>query len=124
MWYVFFFFFSSRRRHTRCSRDWSSDVCSSDLTAAISCPAARSASRLGTAKSGVPMKARRSLVMVRGVETQDAPVACPTRPSRRALRALLSTRINDEPHPEEARSAVSKDEWENATTFAEIAACG
>src|SRR5687768_17707320 len=30
--YSFFFFFSSRRRHTRCSRDWSSDVCSSDLT--------------------------------------------------------------------------------------------
>src|SRR2546422_4414660 len=28
------FFFSSRRRHTRCSRDWSSDVCSSDLYAA------------------------------------------------------------------------------------------
>src|SRR5687768_18603767 len=28
---LFFFFFSSRRRHTRCSRDWSSDVCSSDL---------------------------------------------------------------------------------------------
>src|SRR2546429_670357 len=28
--YVFIFFFSSRRRHTRCSRDWSSDVCSSD----------------------------------------------------------------------------------------------
>src|SRR2546429_3083811 len=27
------FFFSSRRRHTRCSRDWSSDVCSSDLNA-------------------------------------------------------------------------------------------
>ena len=28
---VFFFFFSSRRRHTRLVRDWSSDVCSSDL---------------------------------------------------------------------------------------------
>src|SRR5690606_40351998 len=27
------FFFSSRRRHTRFSRDWSSDVCSSDLEA-------------------------------------------------------------------------------------------
>src|SRR2546429_6674719 len=27
----FYFFFSSRRRHTRCSRDWSSDVCSSDI---------------------------------------------------------------------------------------------
>src|SRR3712207_4034883 len=29
-----FFFFSSRRRHTRYCRDWSSDVCSSDLGAA------------------------------------------------------------------------------------------
>src|SRR5690606_3054532 len=29
--FVFCFFFSSRRRHTRFSRDWSSDVCSSDL---------------------------------------------------------------------------------------------
>src|SRR5690606_30570777 len=27
----FWFFFKSRRRHTRFSRDWSSDVCSSDL---------------------------------------------------------------------------------------------
>src|SRR3712207_9023303 len=30
-----FFFFSSRRRHTRYWRDWSSDVCSSDLTAGV-----------------------------------------------------------------------------------------
>src|SRR2546422_2257331 len=30
--FLCFFFFSSRRRHTRCSRDWSSDVCSSDLS--------------------------------------------------------------------------------------------
>src|SRR5207253_6989630 len=29
--YVILFFFSSRRRHTRWPRDWSSDVCSSDL---------------------------------------------------------------------------------------------
>src|SRR5207249_8376629 len=29
--YLCFFFFSSRRRHTRSKRDWSSDVCSSDL---------------------------------------------------------------------------------------------
>src|SRR5699024_11865005 len=28
-----YFFFSSRRRHTRSKRDWSSDVCSSDLIA-------------------------------------------------------------------------------------------
>src|SRR2546422_5438325 len=32
---LIFFFFSSRRRHTRCSRDWSSDVCSSDLSNAF-----------------------------------------------------------------------------------------
>src|SRR6266498_5005418 len=38
VWLIFFmvlikmfFFFSSRRRHTRCGRDWNSDVCSSDL---------------------------------------------------------------------------------------------
>src|SRR6266542_5539524 len=29
------FFFSSRRRHTRCYRDWSSDVCSSDLGSSV-----------------------------------------------------------------------------------------
>src|SRR3989454_12646181 len=32
---MFFFFFSSRRRHTRLQGDWSSDVCSSDLLAAM-----------------------------------------------------------------------------------------
>src|SRR5204863_2414263 len=31
----FFFFFSSRRRHTRSLRDWSSDVCSSDLSCSM-----------------------------------------------------------------------------------------
>src|SRR5258705_13421857 len=34
----FFFFFSSRRRHTRCLSDWSSDVCSSDLTLVYAVP--------------------------------------------------------------------------------------
>src|SRR5437868_14514684 len=33
------FFFSSRRRHTRSKRDWSSDVCSSDLAIAHKFPA-------------------------------------------------------------------------------------
>src|SRR3712207_8059288 len=32
---MLFFFFSSRRRHTRYWRDWSSDVCSSDLNEAL-----------------------------------------------------------------------------------------
>src|SRR5687768_17706142 len=39
--FIFFFFFSSRRRHTRCSRDWSSDVCSSDLLAKEECAGER-----------------------------------------------------------------------------------
>src|SRR5690625_1270467 len=39
-----FFFFSSRRRHTRWPRDWSSDVCSSDLD--TGCQAALLAGRL------------------------------------------------------------------------------
>src|SRR5690625_5606569 len=34
-----FFFFSSRRRHTRWPRDWSSDVCSSDLLSVERCGA-------------------------------------------------------------------------------------
>src|SRR5206468_6989183 len=36
--FLFVFFFSSRRRHTRSDRDWSSDVCSSDLNTVKSRP--------------------------------------------------------------------------------------
>src|SRR5699024_11319485 len=39
------FFFSSRRRHTRSKRDWSSDVCSSDLDEGLS-PLVRKAVQL------------------------------------------------------------------------------
>src|SRR3712207_6604049 len=49
-WYVdcvVFFFFSSRRRHTRYWRDWSSDVCSSDLAAA-SCNFITTLASIGT----------------------------------------------------------------------------
>src|SRR6266550_6695235 len=41
------FFFSSRRRHTRCSRDWSSDVCSSDLVGAVADPGTTFANKNG-----------------------------------------------------------------------------
>src|SRR6266511_5737984 len=43
------FFFSSRRRHTSFSRDWSSDVCSSDLSSAASmlCSTRRRVGSLG-----------------------------------------------------------------------------
>src|SRR5690606_40475609 len=49
MMIIFFFFFSSRRRHTRFSRNWSSDVCSSDL---IQRP--NDLKRQGAAVSGAP----------------------------------------------------------------------
>src|SRR5687768_5845280 len=45
---LFFFFFSSRRRHTRCSRDWSSDVCSSDLGLRFLSPGVQSSGELLT----------------------------------------------------------------------------
>src|SRR5690606_40092818 len=51
------FFFSSRRRHTRFSRDWSSDVCSSDLPAAGGTAPAGGRGSRGRA-SGDPRKAK------------------------------------------------------------------
>src|SRR5438105_12658825 len=45
-----FFFFSSRRRHTRSTRDWSSDVCSSDLRQeALNLPAKQAQKSIETA---------------------------------------------------------------------------
>src|SRR5436309_4028937 len=43
------FFFSSRRRHTRFSRDWSSDVCSSDLKEEFDGPPERALAELADA---------------------------------------------------------------------------
>src|SRR2546422_4388220 len=66
---VVVFFFSSRRRHTRCSRDWSSDVCSSDLFVRRQCadlffsqsPAlSGSAGRLGRPRSSSPERGAES----------------------------------------------------------------
>src|SRR5699024_3503616 len=45
------FFFSSRRRHTRSKRDWSSDVCSSDLLRAACCWVAPSSRVLQSRRS-------------------------------------------------------------------------
>src|SRR5215510_3841710 len=50
---MFFFFFSSRRRHTRWPRDWSSDVCSSDLDPVLAQAAAK-ASRIVAIRSSPP----------------------------------------------------------------------
>src|SRR6266550_4519718 len=63
---MFFFFFSSRRRHTRCSRDWSSDVCSSDLAdRAVDVDAGR------TARERVEEEAVEAVAGELGAELED-----------------------------------------------------
>src|SRR5699024_11259156 len=59
----FFFFFSSRRRHTRSKRDWSSDVCSSDLkdwlnVIILSFPVAFRASLIAASLASAPLFAK------------------------------------------------------------------
>src|SRR2546430_9043063 len=73
---VVFFFFSSRRRHTRFDCDWSSDVCSSDLSSSPSLGRAALIAEHGNKQVG---DARRSHVAKRGellafdtIEQQDA----------------------------------------------------
>src|SRR5438128_3002223 len=60
-----YFFFSSRRRHTRCYRDWSSDVCSSDLAPGAA-PTARARSRavFGTHDVGLIARLRERALAV------------------------------------------------------------
>src|SRR5438105_5585121 len=57
--YTSLFFFSSRRRHTRSTRDWSSDVCSSDLDGRRG----RVQARDGSARTG-PSRVRRLIAVV------------------------------------------------------------
>src|SRR5207247_3371933 len=60
--FFFFFFFSSRRRHTRSTRDWSSDVCSSDLLRlrALRPRNAPAPSRVAEPPATVPGRTRRA----------------------------------------------------------------
>src|SRR5258705_8067565 len=69
------FFFSSRRRHTRCLSDWSSDVCSSDLTNATTCIKQGIVLGLLLAGMGCAGPVHDSLLDAgRGVGVVDAPV--------------------------------------------------
>src|SRR5699024_11552623 len=67
---MFYFFFSSRRRHTRSKRDWSSDVCSSDLD------------RAGADGRARGRQARRLLRAVSsGITSCERAASMPARPS-------------------------------------------
>src|SRR6266550_8329021 len=71
---VLFFFFSSRRRHTRCSRDWSSDVCSSDLVRAsyMGSPINGTAGSLLTARDPNAVLARTDYLQYSATHKTDA----------------------------------------------------
>src|SRR5216683_6096887 len=64
-----FFFFSSRRRHTRSDRDWSSDVCSSDLERLVPIREIKrgEASQLMAAKAEWPANASSTLLSFENV---------------------------------------------------------
>src|SRR2546429_7666529 len=66
--YTCFFFFSSRRRHTRCSRDWSSDVCSSDLAPAVA-GLTRRAALLLEDRATISLGVARNQLVIEGVAT-------------------------------------------------------
>src|SRR6266496_2244068 len=84
-----FFFFSSRRRHTRSLRDWSSDVCSSDLDLPHRL-AADAHARLAHALADSPHGAERT-----SVEIADArPIVLGVRPQR-AGQLVVAVRLPD-----------------------------
>src|SRR5947209_17660210 len=75
------FFFSSRRRHTRYWRDWSSDVCSSDLTGLIQMGAAPTP-LAATRGSVSQIAAKRSSAPTRRSEERRVGKECRSRWSR------------------------------------------
>src|SRR5215471_19366657 len=102
--FICFFFFSSRRRHTRSLRDWSSDVCSSDLlgiTGASGAPyAARLLEGLAAADCEIGICASRAGIEVLGTELFGEP----TLPRDETLARLLE-------HANGAARVYDPDDW-------------
>src|SRR6266496_6474115 len=98
IFFFFFFFFSSRRRHTRSLRDWSSDVCSSDLRRGL----ARDRIRLAQRRQD-----RRSERQRRADRPTQVAVQCPLRsrrrrrPEERCERGVVEMRLQDVAEVEE-----------------------
>src|SRR5687768_18112907 len=81
-----FFFFSSRRRHTRCSRDWSSDVCSSDLKYTAATPSSSRYPMIRAASSKVNLRLTWRRYVEVGIIT-CRPYAADLSASQRAIRS-------------------------------------
>src|SRR5690606_20130371 len=95
-----FFFFSSRRRHTRFSRDWSSDVCSSDLGAASG---GSGASGIGMWLENPLVGGRRALTLGRGASLRAARFAGAFLPAR----LPGATRLREAALPEDALAGAA-----------------
>src|SRR5206468_2521782 len=72
------FFFSGRGRHTSSDRDWSSDVCSSDLLVivALATPAPAWRERRSRARAGIERPREPWLILRKGASLSRAPGAC------------------------------------------------
>src|SRR5699024_11470623 len=77
------FFFSSRRRHTRSKRDWSSDVCSSDLKSAPATAPWHTSSSCGT--TACTSTASRAFPQARRRARRPAMWPCPVRSEERRV---------------------------------------
>src|SRR5216683_7252512 len=92
-----FFFFSSRRRHTRSDRDWSSDVCSSDLINKRLVDAARKHGVVVRLKGGDPMlfgRAQEEIDALRkaGIDFEVVPGVTAATAASAELRVSLTRR--------------------------------
>src|SRR5207253_7040268 len=85
--FFFFFFFSSRRRHTRWPRDWSSDVCSSDLSAHLV--------SLRSLHASVPS----GIGDLAGEQRQCSPLLPPQFPPARRTRGAAKWGLENHPRP-------------------------
>src|SRR2546421_5741178 len=114
---IFFFFFSSRRRHTRSDRDWSSDVCSSDLAPPHPCRG--SSARRGSASARCCARRAETLRLRcrRGDGRRLAcPSGCPFRPliagmavkraGRRELAELVADHVLGHQHRDEFMAVI------------------
>src|SRR5690606_37932830 len=120
----YFFFFSSRRRHTRFSRDWSSDVCSSDLVP-LTGPVVHIVAR-GT-PAGMPdlgtlaafaVQPGMGLCMAPGIwhatRVPDAPVTCLMLTRQSTTQDLVAHLRDGAPAHESALANIALTNWEIA----------
>src|SRR5690606_39395234 len=108
--FLFLFFFSSRRRHTIFSRDWSSDVCSSDLDFTA------------------PPEPGREVAPEPSTEDDDAAALRSLREDVEALiedgRTYLETRSEEHRVGEERRLREGLNLWRNTMVNATELCCG